>query len=472
MLAFDADGENLVTVTREGILHRIGLDGSPTEVLPRAFNESTVLKQVSAILGVTGGVVVCGRMVAPPGTRIESAAGVSPTVKSQSTPVLSKVATHPVLPPITEYFVAAHYQWATRRVTFHFLGPSSSSGLWSVHPQLGCIAVRSSSDPTRTSGIALDLSTHGTFPTPVESGLTARARMAWELSARGGAAPHHFGFLGTSRDGPFYRIGNSLHLRWEGASWDITEPLEDGKPLLQGAAIHNAQFAGDVLAANISSRPGERFLALFRGPTGAVLGRVNLAHRSFTLSPNAYALSQDGRFLAILDTAQTITISGTTSPAKTLVTASRAKLHNTLEIRLRSEPFQIIVAIGAFGHIFSVFEGKLRYSLSLGWDKFPDPKGTMAKCIQTEYDSARFPATEVVGNGPWKAVVDRQGQVLLFASDELVAAFAIRRERAAVWIPGGIFWGDSGLIGGPPTPDADLKIGRAIQAASVRRRGV
>jgi len=41
----------------------------------------------------------------------------------------------------------------------------------------------------------------------------------------------------------------------------------------------------------------------------------------------------------------------------------------------------------------------------------------------------------------------------------------VRRERAAAWIPGGVFWGTSALIGGPATPDAEKKIGRAIQAA-------
>jgi hypothetical protein len=55
--------------------------------------------------------------------------------------------------------------------------------------------------------------------------------------------------------------------------------------------------------------------------------------------------------------------------------------------------------------------------------------------------------------------------VLLFANNELIAAFVVRRERAAAWIPGGVFWGTPALIGGPATPDAEKKIGRVIQMA-------
>jgi hypothetical protein len=73
---------------------------------------------------------------------------------------------------------------------------------------------------------------------------------------------------------------------------------------------------------------------------------------------------------------------------------------------------------------------------------------------------------EVVGSGPLRAVPDRLGQVLLYQSDGTpVAAFVVRRERAAAWIPGGVFWGEPSLIGGPATPDAERKIGQAIAAA-------
>ncbi len=59
---FEAGADWLVIAGRDGVLHGLALDGSPPEVLPRAYRNGAVLKQVNAVLGVTGGVVVCGRM--------------------------------------------------------------------------------------------------------------------------------------------------------------------------------------------------------------------------------------------------------------------------------------------------------------------------------------------------------------------------------------------------------------------------
>jgi len=60
--------------------------------------------------------------------------------------------------------------------------------------------------------------------------------------------------------------------------------------------------------------------------------------------------------------------------------------------------------------------------------------------------------------------MDRLGQVLLYRHDgQLVASFLIRRERAAVWLPGDVFWGDPLLIGGPATPHAAEAIGSALR---------
>jgi hypothetical protein len=68
-----------------------------------------------------------------------------------------------------------------------------------------------------------------------------------------------------------------------------------------------------------------------------------------------------------------------------------------------------------------------------------------------------------VAGGRLVAVFDRLGQVLLATpAGEIVAAFLVRRGKAAAWLPAGAFWGEPALIGGAPTPDADQRIGRAI----------
>jgi hypothetical protein len=158
-------------------------------------------------------------------------------------------------------------------------------------------------------------------------------------------------------------------------------------------------------------------------------------------------------------------LAATADPGRVLAAAGPARLHNSLAVRLNANPFQLIVAIGTYAHTFRLFEGRLCYSLALGWDKFPDPKGPTAMCPFVAYDASRFPAGEVAHAGPWWAVLDRLGQVLLFTSNGLVATFLVRRERAAAWIPGGVFWGDTELTGGPSSPDAAVRVGQAIESS-------
>lgn len=66
---FDAAGEWLVVAGPQGVLHGLAFDGGPPEVLPRPAHGGAVLKQVDAILGLPGGVAVCGRLDVPPPRR-------------------------------------------------------------------------------------------------------------------------------------------------------------------------------------------------------------------------------------------------------------------------------------------------------------------------------------------------------------------------------------------------------------------
>jgi len=68
-------------------------------------------------------------------------------------------------------------------------------------------------------------------------------------------------------------------------------------------------------------------------------------------------------------------------------------------------------------------------------------------------------------------VVDAFGQIALFdASDRLLAMFVAFRSQVAAWMPDGTrlgpWHGASPLIDGPPTPGADVRIGRILKEAS------
>jgi hypothetical protein len=462
-LGFDADGEWLVLAGREGVLQGMPVNGTPPEVLPRPFRAGRVLKQVDAILGVTGGVVVCGKMFLPDGPTATVPAPQSVTLTSHDGPVVAASAS---APPATEQLVAAHYDRAARRVTLHALGAPGTGVRWTTHPDLHCITVR----PVRFGdhpSCALDLATFGRVPMPDATGaeLVSRAQVAWSRGDKDGS-PLELPIVLPSSDSvipqaPFLLGGPQgvFVLRNGPVSWPFA-PQRDGRPVLEHADVQRAQMAGNVLALAYASA-GERRLLLVERPSGRVLGDLIHPTRGvFTLSPN-------GRRLARRGPSRTIVISDTADPAPTVALAASASLHDTIAIELCATPFRLTLTIGGYRHTFRVEHGGLvhqsRWELA---DRAERPAETV-RHPPTDYDPARFPAHETARAAGWRAVLDRFGQVLLFRdnAEQPVAAFLVRRERAAAWAPGG-FWGDPRLIGGPPAPDAAQKIARAIVSSS------
>src|SRR5439155_7064924 len=139
--------------------------------------------------------VLCGRVKPVAGNTIYSsppAAG-GFTIVDPDIPVMSSGATAdpPSAPRVSgEYFVAAHYDRAARRVTVHRLGLASDGAKWFVFPELHCVAVRVASHLSGPTGCALDLATLGRFPGPNDdSGFASRARSARGRVGTGGPPP-------------------------------------------------------------------------------------------------------------------------------------------------------------------------------------------------------------------------------------------------------------------------------------------
>jgi hypothetical protein len=362
-------------------------------------------------------------------------------------------------------FVAAHYDRTARRVTLHVLGPAADGARWAAYPDLHCVAVRTAGG--EFPGRAADLATMGRFPGAFADGLVSRARAAWGRPDAG-AGPHTLGVhtrwapTSPAGDGPYlFLAGNTAHVQRADPPWVPFEPTRDGKPLLGGMSVDRAVLAGRVLGLAIS-RPGERSLVFFHGPDGAGLAESNLYPPG-----NPFALSPDGQFVARRHGPREVTVSRTGAPGVALAGAAFAGLHNGLAAALRADDWRLAVRVGGFEHTFAVESGRLVHSLDRGRGaRPPEPHPGAPGHGPTEYDPARFPPRAVVQVRGWRAVVDRLGQVLLYRhGGGPVAAFAVYRARAAAWAPGGVFWGDPGLIGAPPTPDADRKVGAAITAA-------
>ncbi len=90
----------------------------------------------------------------------------------------------------------------------------------------------------------------------------------------------------------------------------------------------------------------------------------------------------------------------------------------------------------------------------------------------TSSDPTRFKtfAGHAAGENPrWvRFVVDQFGHVIVLGADgkSLAAVFAIRRNKAAIWLPDGTRWGNPELAG-PTTPGADECIARNLKAAMI-----
>jgi hypothetical protein len=472
---FAADGEWLVAAGPNGVLHGLALDGSPPEVLPRAYRDGAVLTRVDAVLGVNGGVVVCGRMtpVAGRGLRDPVSPAVTVTIATPLAPVMTSTGTwgeetsFDVAPAIpVESYVVAHYDRAARRVRLHVIGPAAGSPRWAAFPALHCVAVRPT-DPPYFQAYAFDLDNLERYSGPPNPVRASRARSAWEMMTTGGTPPYTLPVLTRTLPEPAGRapfavlVGNTVHIRRTDPRWLPFEPQRDGKPMIAGTTFARLELAGEVLAGVlVNAGRRERTLVLFRGPDGAVIAELSHANRE---AP--FKLSTDGTFLARRRGRWEVAVSRTADPGRPLTVAGPARLHTGLEISLTAHPFRLFIHVGGFGHIFSETDGRLGHVLNRGL-KTTRFRNQVVHDLPTRYDPARFPSWDATAEGGWWAVADRLGQVILYAgAGKQVASFLVRRERAAAWAPGGAFWGDPALIGGPPTPGADRIIGQAIRDA-------
>lgn len=472
-LGFDAAGEWLVVVGRDGVLHGLAVGDSPPEVLPRACQNGSVLKQVDAVLGVLGGVVVCGRMRSPPGETLlcPIAAGVSTTAVAPGAPVIDSSAPPgdgPPVPPTSDVFVAAHYDRRARKVAVHVLGPASNGARWSAFPELHCVAVTDASAPGHPTGCAVDLATQDRYPCTATLKASSRAMTAWGRAfSPGGESPVSLPVRTrwSKPEGEGHRpylelAGNAVQPKGTERPWEPFEPTRDGKPLLGGASVRQTQLAGDVLAMAVK-RTGGRNLLLIERTRNGILANLEL--------PSAHspiALSRDGRMVAYVRAFRTVVVAEAVDAGVRRAEARPAALHNSgLVVRfLYASCFRLSVSIGGFTHVFSLCDGELCHKLE--HDETAQQRKAATGPFHhppTAYDPARFPAREIAHAWGWRAVPDRLGQVLLYKNDDrLVASFLVRRERAAAWAPGDVFWGDPVLIGGPPAPNAAREIGAAI----------
>ena len=409
----DAAGETLVAVSREGVPQLLTADDS-VEVLPRAFRGGKVLREVEAVLGVRGGMVICGRM--------------TPTN------------------PAGVHRVAAHYDFATRSVLLHDLGEFDRTPIWQAHPDLHGVSLRNA--PTNTHPVArgLDLDSGEQSSEQTQTG-TSRAALA---CGRSHGAPCEVSIIRGSVTGAdcssptlFVLSSGELTLRGTADAWSLFTTQSEGRKLFDHARLRatRALLAGNTLAVTRDDKKPQ--LYLFRGPEGVAL-------RSLTLGNHGhFALNADGERLAVVLNGEA-RLMDVSDAGATVATGHRAKLHSGLEVVAGA--VNVVIGVGSFTHVFHVNGGRLRHAIERA------PWKSKATAQPTGYDPRRLRRI-AAEDARYQVWADQLGQVVLVDTDDRpVLAFLVRRDKVAVWGRPNIFWGDPTLIGGPPTPDADARL--------------
>jgi hypothetical protein len=432
--AFDYAGEWLLTATRHGTLHATRTDGSATEVLPRSLFAGQVLNDVHAVLGVAGGFAVAGR-----------AGG---------------------------QLVAAHYDFRSRTVRGHGLGEAAN------RPALSLGYQRSSHTLFISSVEAVQAVNLATGQYEARSGpgcLVWRPpegdgpRVCW-YSLRPEGSP-----AGTVPRLRFDPDRGELALFDMSPAWRRFVPLADGQPALQGQFLHDAVCSGQTLAAAFTA-DGPPVLHLFRGPEGTPAGTFPLPKLPWT--NRAFELSPDGRLLALHTSPGRFEVRDLDAGGPPRCRTPLGRFHHDLVARL-GESWLTLLA-GPAVHLVRWEKGSLTVERVERANSDPciaERGGNLAARpgIRTRpgrlppflaYDPHRFVGAAVCSATTLIAVVDRFGQVFLFAgTGALICAFFAFRHQLAAWMPDGTCLGPPDLLGRAPTPDAAEKIGQALRTA-------
>jgi hypothetical protein len=448
---FDRAGDWLLTASARGMLHAWRVDGSAAEILPRAVVSGEVLTQVEAVLGVTGGFVVCGR--------------------------------------VQDRLAAAHYDFTRRSAKVYVLGPAASGPSnkaapwqWYYFPELHSVVVRE-----RALARAVDLDTGGQCPVSNSSdalALTARACQACSEAFKFAVPPPRLNVLQTPpkpkwRKPLIYLEQKTGKLVVEGDTWAWLPftPLADGLPMLKDQRLLDAKWRGTTLAALVTSA-GKGLsprLRLFRGPEG-----VPLAEYAHVREDWGFTLSSEGQQLARQTGNRQVEIRDLRRGS--VWRMRKGKYHNNLIVGLGNQ--KMTIQLGEWTH-FVRWDGQdtplrrkpgncdwatLQEFLGQDWPAINRPEHLVSRLpLDASWDKQRFIAK--VDNAEVTVLVDSFGQLAVFNRvTQLIAMFFVLREQIAAWLPDGTRYGPASITGGPETPDALTRIADALRKASDLRK--
>jgi hypothetical protein len=439
-LAFDHSGDWLLVATRKGMLHAARTNGSGAETWPRPTWTGAVATYVEAVVGVAGGFAVVGK--------------VSDRVIAAHYDVASRTARVYDSGMVGETKGTRSW-WYERRT--HALVAEQGGSLWRLDLSSGLkfwsVGVGPSSVP-----IGPGMSLHCPLRSPGDSGRRSEMAVADVRPAKESPLDSRAG-VGW----PFLALDQqtgALSLHALPVSREFT-PLSDGKPLLAHQSLVDADCRDATLAA-LFATGRTRILRLFRGPLGVIAAELPLKSGTF-------ALSDDGRLLALVTDLGGLRVLEAPECAIVRTTASAGRFHDSIEVEIGDA--SLALSNGVCMYLVRWGSGVLQFDGAPAVDLRPihGNAAPSLKLPKPVVDPSRFVKH---ARASLVAAVDAFGQVAVLEYDgSLVCMFFSFRREIAAWMPDGTCHGSQRLLRVPPTPGGAEKIGTALKAASVRSAG-
>ena len=262
-----------------------------------------------------------------------------------------------------------------------------------------------------------------------------------------------------------------LHIRDEPEGWRSFIPVSDGEPRLKGCTLIQARWQGVILALLVAHKEGRReLLVLSVRDEWRVISEFRPER-----SVDDFAMTRDGRRLAWRSGFREILVRDLDHIMPPTLVITKGRAHSSLEISLGAG--FLVVQAGRHAHLIRWDSGRLEMTrtespasalLAKLGGKLGRPSVWHASAWPssvTPYWRSRFFAAAIKSG--LSAAVDRIGEVAMFGwSGELVCMFFFFRQQVAAWMPDGTRLGPVALTGGPETPRAADRIGRALRDAS------
>jgi hypothetical protein len=414
---FDGNETRLLTACWEGLLHLWDVDGPLVEILPRACYQGRVVNEVVAVVGVTDGFVVVGRL------------------KPKDGP---------------QQLGAIHYQLTQRKCTIYPL-PKLDYSAWGYSPENHCFLALAQS---QEEGMGIDLSTGDRYATNVGGG-SSRVRAAWTAWDRK-QVPRRQLLIHLHPSLPHITLDwrrGEVGLNNVKPAWKPFIPLADGRPLLRDSYPIDGILAGSHLGMRVRhiNEPAQNQLFVFR-PDGV---SVHSSHKSL-----GFQLSWRGNMLA-------------KQIDNSAVVFGPVNEQTTRQTRVGGYAQELCFFLGNSQLI--LFQGRRTYCHFLDWSErdlkiwhrpaeMPHKDGLVSGTDyfpeRFHYDRKRWTSWAQKG---LLVASDRFGQVVVFDNHgRLVCMFMAFRQRLAGWMPDGTCFGPSIMTGKPNHVEARAKFGQAL----------